>query len=81
MASIVISADSRSPTTSGSPIMAKKSRKPKLSEQSIAILWHGKTDMITVDVIHRRYFPNATIEAARSAIRRTNGDAENGPEA
>jgi hypothetical protein len=57
--------------------MAPKPRKSKLSQQSIAILSHGKTDMITVDVIHRRYFRDATMEAARSAIRRLSGDPPN----
>lgn len=54
--------------------MPRKADKNRLSDRSMAILWQGKTDMITVDVVHRRHFTNATAEAARSAIRRLCGD-------
>ncbi len=54
--------------------MPRKANKKRLSDRSMAILWQGKTDMITIDVIHRRHFANATVEAARSALRRLCGD-------
>jgi hypothetical protein len=56
------------------PSKTNKTNKTKLSDRSMAILWQGKTDMITPLVIYRRHFANATPEAARSALRRLSGD-------
>ena len=45
-----------------------------LSELQQAILCQAHTDMVTPEVIRRRYYPDGSIEAARSAIRRLCGE-------
>jgi hypothetical protein len=54
--------------------MSGKTNETQLSRRSMAILWHGKTDMITPFVVYRRHFQDATPEAARSALRRLSGE-------
>ena len=49
----------------------------RLSELQQAILRQAHTDMVTPEVIRRRYFPDGSIEAARSAIRRLCGEPPN----
>jgi hypothetical protein len=44
-----------------------------LSDRDRLILLQGQTDMITVEVEQRRFFPDGSMEAARSAIRRLCG--------
>ena len=50
--------------------MSAKREHRQLEKRAQDILMHGKTDMITPLMVFRRYFADATIEAARSAIRR-----------
>ena len=47
--------------------------KPLLTERDHKLLLQGKTDMITAEVVWRRFFPDRSLEAARSAIRRLCG--------
>jgi hypothetical protein len=54
--------------------MPDNTSETQLSQRSMAILWQGKTDMITPFVVYRRHFQGATPEAARSALRRLSGD-------
>ena len=53
--------------------MPKPSSLSLLSDRDRLILLQGQTDMITVEVVQRRFFPDGSMEAARSAIRRLCG--------
>jgi hypothetical protein len=58
--------------------MPQPSSHLSLSDRDRLILLQGQTDMIVVEVVQRRFFPDGSIEAARSAIRRLCGtDSEN----
>lgn len=46
----------------------------ELSETNRAILHQGWTDIITPLIVQRRYYPNGTLDSARSALRRLSGD-------
>lgn len=44
-----------------------------LTDRDRKILLHGKTDMILPEMVRRQFFPEGSLEAARSAIRRLCG--------
>ena len=54
--------------------MPEKRTETRLSDLQQAILRQAYTDMVTAEVIQRRYFPDGSLEAARSAIRRLCGE-------
>jgi hypothetical protein len=56
--------------------MALKRNMAKLSQRSLAILLQGKTDLITIEVVAKRYFADANMDAARSLIHRLCGTDE-----
>jgi hypothetical protein len=48
----------------------KRSKKNHLQPRERAILQLAQTGIVTVEIVHRSFFPEGDIEAARSAIRR-----------
>ena len=55
--------------------MNDRSADVRLTERDQQVLLQAKTDMVTAEVVWRRFFPEGTLEAARSVIRRLCGQA------
>ena len=50
--------------------MSKRSKKSRLSAREQQILHLAKNGMATVEIVHRCFYPEADVEAVRSALRR-----------